>query len=113
MGIAKNRIKEFLNARADFPEFEALSYKASFNTAKGWLTVQLKDINIHIEPPVLNNIINNKRNLTVKEAFLISLIFGVEPFEILEGFDCIEYYEMFKKEQRKIDMKQYTNPINI
>ena len=106
MEIAKNRIKELLDARADLPEFSEYNYIARFNVAKRWFMAQLDDAGFNIKPKVLDNIINNKRNLNVKELVLIPEIFGLNPFEILENFGG----EIFKKEQRKIALKNYTNP---
>jgi hypothetical protein len=106
MEITKNRIKEFLDARAGLPEFEGSSYMVRFIIARGWLQTQLNELKMNINPPVLDNMIKNKRNLNVKESVLISEIFGLKPFEILQDFGGQIY-----KEQKAIAKKGYTNPL--
>ena len=108
--ITKNTIHEMLQAKAD--EFVksppvGIIGKTFYVMAENWLLRELEISNNLMKKPVLKNLIANKRDLTLKEATLISRLFGLEDTDIVPKCKGYTY-----PEEKIIALKGYTNPLN-
>jgi len=76
-----NRLEELLQDKSKIIGGLVVGDKKSLVLlAKKWLISELKKSNYRLSEPVLDNIIANRRQITVSECIVFAKIFGLKDF---------------------------------